>query len=134
MFAALRIGGVISGASPSYTEDEMTFALKTVNAKFIFTVPGSLDIATAAAARTGGISKDRIFLLEGEREGYKSLSELIRQGEMDRVGQVPAFELGGRQNGDVCAYMSFSSGTTGLPKAVGSCSSLRFSCWWLLGS
>lgn len=119
MFAALRVGGVISGASPSYTEDEMTFALKTVNAKFIFTVPGSIEIATAAAGRAG-ILKERIFLLEGEREGSKTLQQLIHEGRRDSAGQVEKFDLCGRLNGDVCAYLSFSSGTTGLPKAVSS--------------
>jgi 4-coumarate--CoA ligase len=116
MFAALRSGGVISGASPSYTEDEMTFALKTVNAKYIFTVPGSVEIAVAAAARAG-IPKDKIFLLEGMRAGYKTLKELVEVGRREQT-QMPAFDLGGRDSGEVCAYLSFSSGTTGLPKAV----------------
>lgn len=117
MFAALRVGGVISGASPSYTEDEMTFALETVNAKFIFTVPGSVEIATAAAGRAG-IPNERIFLLEGERRGYKTLQQLIQEGKDDALGQIKRFDLDRKQNGDVCAYLSFSSGTTGLPKAV----------------
>lgn len=117
MFAALRVGGVISGASPSYTEDEMTFALETVNAKFIFTVPGSVEIATAAAGRAG-IPNERIFLLEGERGGCKTLQQLIQEGKDDALGQTKRFDLDGKQNGDVCAYLSFSSGTTGLPKAV----------------
>jgi 4-coumarate--CoA ligase len=40
MFGAIRAGGVVSGASPAYNTEEMTYALKTADAKFLFTVPG----------------------------------------------------------------------------------------------
>ncbi|KAL4978971.1 hypothetical protein BDW66DRAFT_157839 [Aspergillus desertorum] len=80
MLAVVRAGGVISGASPAYSIEEMSYALKTANAKYLMTVPSSMDVAIPAA-KDAGIPAERIFLLEGGREG-------------------------------------FSSGTTGLPKAV----------------
>ncbi|KAL4984425.1 hypothetical protein BDW68DRAFT_193677 [Aspergillus falconensis] len=80
MLAVVRAGGVISGASPAYNIEEMSYALKTANAKYLMTVPSSMDVAIPAA-QNAGIPAERIFLLEGVKEG-------------------------------------FSSGTTGLPKAV----------------
>ncbi|KAI0531637.1 acetyl-CoA synthetase-like protein [Xylaria digitata] len=119
LFAAMRVGGVVSGASPAYNVEEMTYALRTANAKFIATHPASIDIAVEAA-RNAGIPKKHIFLLEGRVEGYTTIKELIGKGK--RYGgssQVPYHKIPqGKKNGDICALLSFSSGTTGLPKAV----------------
>jgi 4-coumarate--CoA ligase len=119
MFAGLRAGAKISGASPAYNVEEMTFALKTADAKFLMTTPGSMEIA-AASAKAAGLPQSNIFLLEGELEGYTTVQDLIRMGEsFGESGQAPAFKLQpGQKNKDVCGFLSFSSGTTGLPKAV----------------
>ncbi|KAI0975886.1 acetyl-CoA synthetase-like protein [Xylaria arbuscula] len=119
LFAAMRVGGVVSGASPAYNVEEMTYALRTANAKFIATHPTAIDIAVESA-KNAGIPKEHIFLLEGRLEGYTSIQELIERGKRYGVNnQVPYTKLPrGKKNGDVCALLSFSSGTTGLPKAV----------------
>ena len=119
MFGTLRAGGVVSGASPAYNTEEMTYALKTADAKFLFTVPGSMEVAAAAAANVG-IPKEHVFLLEGKMDGHKTMSDLIQLGESyGPTGQVEQFRLPpGKKNKDVCGFLSFSSGTTGLPKAV----------------
>jgi len=99
--------------------DEMTYALQKAESKILFTVPSSIDIA-AAAAKNAGIPKERIFLLEGTLEGYKSMSELLREGiTHGDAGQIAQYKLPeGKKNSEVCGFLSFSSGTTGLPKAV----------------
>ena len=51
MFGVLRAGGVISGASPAYNVEEMTYASKTAQAKFLFTVPGSIQIGGSGQER-----------------------------------------------------------------------------------
>lgn len=97
----------------------MTYALQKAESKILFTVPSSMKVAQAAA-KNAGIPKDRIFLLEGQLEGYKTMSELLLEGiAHGDAGQIPQFKLpSGKKNKDVCGFLSFSSGTTGLPKAV----------------
>lgn len=119
MFAGLRVGAKISGASPAYNVEEMTFALKTADSKFLLTTPGSMEVA-AASAKAAGLPQANVFLLEGELEGYTTVKQLIEMGKSHgEGGQVPAFKIPpGKKNKDVCGFLSFSSGTTGLPKAV----------------
>lgn len=119
MFAALRAGGKVSGASPAYNVEEMTHALKVGQAKFLFTIPESSEVALAAA-KAVGIPRDRVFMLEGEIEGFTTMSDLLRVGESyGETGQILQYRLPpGKTNRDVCGFLSFSSGTTGLPKAV----------------
>lgn len=119
MLAVNRVASIVSGASPAYNVEEMTYALKTGKAKYIFTVPGSMDVA-AAAAKNAGIGKERVFLLEGKMEGFTTMKTLLEIGMgYGKEGQVEEYKLkGGERNGDLCGFLSFSSGTTGLPKAV----------------
>ncbi|KAL9034125.1 MAG: hypothetical protein Q9180_005580 [Flavoplaca navasiana] len=127
MLAVLRAGGVMSGASPAYNVEEMTYALKTANAKFLMTIPSSMDVAVAAA-RNAGIHKERIFLLEGDVGGHTTIKQLLDVGSSygKERRQVPSFKIPkNKQNKDICGLLSFSSGTTGLPKAVFPSSSTR---------
>ena len=119
MFGAIRAGAVVSGASPAYNVEEMTYALKTADAKFLFTVPGSMDVA-AAAAKNAGIPEEHVFLLEGKHESHVTMAELLEIGKSyGDSGQIEQYRLPpGKKNSEVCAFLSFSSGTTGLPKAV----------------
>ncbi|KAK5692289.1 hypothetical protein LTR17_025418 [Elasticomyces elasticus] len=117
MHATTRVGGKVSGASPAYNVEEMTYALQKGEAKFLMTHPNSMDVAIAAA-KAAGIPKERIFLLEGELAGYTTIQDLIQMGKQE-AQQVPYWTIPkGKTNFDICGFLSFSSGTTGLPKAV----------------
>ncbi|EOD44087.1 putative 4-coumarate- ligase protein [Neofusicoccum parvum UCRNP2] len=76
MHGALRAGAQVSGASPAYSVDEMAYALRTAKARFLLTGPASLDVAVKAAEKAG-LAKERVFLLEGEVEGFQTVKGLI---------------------------------------------------------
>lgn len=102
-------GGQVSGASPAYNVEEMTYALKTADAKFLATSPTSLEVAKEAATNSG-VPKENIFLLEGEAEGFTTIKELIEIGKGYGKDQVPSFKIPqGKKNKDVCAFLSFRS-------------------------
>jgi len=51
-------------------------------------------------------------------EGYTTVKQLIQWGK-EQSEQVEYFRIPeGKTNFDICGFLSFSSGTTGLPKAV----------------
>jgi acyl-CoA synthetase (AMP-forming)/AMP-acid ligase II len=110
----------VAGASPSYGVEEMAYLLRISEAKFIMTVPDSLAVATAAASSVG-IHQNQIFLLEGSKSGFANLKDLILLGEMvtNASSLLEPYRIPpGKTNHDICGYLSFSSGTTGKPKAV----------------
>jgi acyl-CoA synthetase (AMP-forming)/AMP-acid ligase II len=112
------LGGRVNGASPAYSVDEMASALRTADSKYIMTVPNSIEVALAAAIKAG-IPKDRIFLLEGESEDYATMQQLLEIGKSyGKDSQSPFFRVPDGSTNDICGFLNFSSGTTGLPKAV----------------
>lgn len=111
-----RISGIVTPASASYSAAELEHQLRTSDSKAIFTCLPLLDNALQAA-KAVGIPEDRIFLLPmpggEEKKPLKTVDDLIRQGS-----QLPELEplnwikgQGARQ----VAFLSYSSGTSGLP-------------------
>jgi len=106
IWAALRVGGRVNGASPAYGVEEMVHAMKTANTRIVFTLPSCLSVATEAA-KVVGLGKDRIILLEGSVEGTRNLQYLIGEGK--RLDEVPAWKIpAGSSNKEICGYVALS--------------------------
>lgn len=94
----------------------MVYALKVARAKILVTVPASLEKALTAAKQVG-IPICNVILIQGVADGFKNVQELIQQGA-EFPSQPPHQIPAGTTNKELCGYLNFSSGTTGLPKAV----------------
>ncbi|KAI9843297.1 MAG: hypothetical protein M1837_006512 [Sclerophora amabilis] len=124
MWATHRLSGIASPANAAYSAPELAFQLKSSGSKALFTCLPLLQTALEAA-KEAGIPKSRVFLLELPKEvtgkaasspEYKTVNQLIREGaELPRLEQLK-WEKG--QGARQCAFLCYSSGTSGLPKGV----------------
>ncbi|KAK6952084.1 hypothetical protein Daesc_006613 [Daldinia eschscholtzii] len=118
-FAVHRLSGIVTPANAMYSAAELEHQLKSAGVKALITCIPLLDVALKAT-RACGIPDDKIFIMripgEFEPVPFKSLDSLIDEGrsltELEPL--VWAKGQGARQ----VAYLCYSSGTSGLPKAV----------------
>lgn len=117
--SAVRVGAVACGVSPEYTVDELSFSLKLSKTKVVFTTEELLDKATAAADKLG-LERNNIFLLDGQTGSQQRIQDLIQDGlQLASLRETKVYRIpDGKTSHDINAFICFSSGTTGLPKAV----------------
>ncbi|KII90730.1 hypothetical protein PLICRDRAFT_697218 [Plicaturopsis crispa FD-325 SS-3] len=119
IWATHRLGSIVSCANPAYTASELRYQADVTRAVLTFTVSASLPVVLAA-----GVLPERIVLLDVpptpehvHTHTYATLVELVRYG----LSQPPSFverKLAPGEARKKLAFLSFSSGTTGQPKAV----------------
>jgi acyl-CoA synthetase (AMP-forming)/AMP-acid ligase II len=114
--AVVGAGGVFTGTNPSYTQFELSHHIKTARASFFVSEPEIVDNLLAAAKENNIPSSNIwIFNTRGQplKSGQRSWTELLQHGEEDwiRFDDPKICET-------TTAARLFSSGTTGLPKAV----------------
>lgn len=106
---------VFRPANPGYTADELLHQLRTAKASLIITHPAFLDTARLAA-RAAGMSEDRIVFIEKPIRpvsGHTSLEDLIELG-MSKTTSFHERQFKSGEARTALAFLSFSSGTTGI--------------------
>ncbi|KAL5339936.1 hypothetical protein BJX70DRAFT_362323 [Aspergillus crustosus] len=116
VLAIVGAGGIYTGTNPAYTHHEIAHHFRASETKFIISEPEILE-SILSAAKEVKIPETHIRIFDTQNqaipEGTVSWNELFRHGEEDWV----SFDDETRQAATAAARL-FSSGTTGLPKAV----------------
>jgi len=117
--AVHRLNGIVAPASAAYSASELEHQLRSSGAKALFTCTALLDTARKAA-KAAGLSEDNIFILPmADDTGslpHTTVDELISQGR--QLPPTPPLQWTKGQGARQVAYLCYSSGTSGLPKAV----------------
>ncbi|GAA5957915.1 hypothetical protein JCM21900_005555 [Sporobolomyces salmonicolor] len=129
LWGTFRQGGIASCANPSYTPSELAYQLKTVNehhpVKVLLTHPDSV-VTAVQACEQAGFSTEMIVLIQSPStapvnvmplsRGFPTLDDLIEHTR--HVAMPTKVSIKPEESRTKVALLSFSSGTTGLPKAV----------------
>lgn len=120
MGMSLPCRGIISAANPAYLSGELAYQMTTVQnvykVKAIIAHPASLKV-TQEACKQAGLNANMICLMEDSPESTNlpSINSLIRKHAQAKSPQIVKLRKG--ESKTKLAFLSFSSGTTGLPKA-----------------
>ncbi|KAK3298412.1 uncharacterized protein B0H64DRAFT_471706 [Chaetomium fimeti] len=117
--AVHRLSGIATPANVAYSAEELEHQLRSSGAKALFTCVPVLETALKAA-KAVGIPEDKIFIMDlphhSQKPPFKTVDDFVEMGR-----SVPELEplrwvkgQGARQT----AFLCYSSGTSGLPKAV----------------
>ncbi|KAF9005401.1 phenylacetyl-CoA ligase [Cyathus striatus] len=124
IWATHRLGELYrttGGANPEFSKSELVYQLEATKAALVIAHPDSLEVALSAASEAG-LSSDRLILFDA-RDGpenksfHTTVNDLIELGSKSPQSFVELRLKPGEGKSKV-AFLNFSSGTTGRPKAV----------------
>ncbi|EXK87617.1 hypothetical protein FOQG_08955 [Fusarium oxysporum f. sp. raphani 54005] len=117
MLAASRLGAVVTLLPPGSMRDDLMYFLGTSKTALVFTDEGTVDEVTAAC-KAIGLSAKNILRFDGSRDETNSLQNLRQRGESLYPSSYTKSWEPKYYEASPCAFLSWSSGTTGKPKAV----------------
>ncbi|KAJ5170979.1 AMP-dependent synthetase/ligase [Penicillium coprophilum] len=116
VLAIIGAGGIFTGSNPSYTSHELAHHIRASESKFFFSEPEILDSLLRATGEVN-VPEQNLWVFDNLGQtvpgGMRSWKQLLEVGEEDwvRFNDLETCQ-------QTTAARLFSSGTTGLPKAV----------------
>jgi len=122
VWAIHRLGATVTCANPAYTAGELQYQLEATKAKLLIVNNLSYSVAVTAA-KAVALPLERIVLFDTLENSastsytHTTVHELVKEGLEKPQGYVER-KLKRGEGKTKLAFLSFSSGTTGKPKAV----------------